>query len=271
MHMSKTLQGRQKFLDEPLSGERRRVSSEITRLLNWNVRNPSLRRATTQTDWLEKGGFDAIVLTEVKLSRGCSYIEDRLKSLGYNVIFPMLKDEDYGVILGASGFSKEIPDIQTGFLGYRTCSIVYGFHGKSILITGVYVPVWRNPEKKKFLDELERLMADEHLKRRFDGWVILGDLNVLEPNHVPSYVQYKEWEYFYDAFSRYGFVDAFRFFRPEEKEYSWFGRDENGYRFDHAFVSKDIVPLLKDCYYVHEPRVEKLSDHSAMVLELKPP
>jgi len=79
--------GRQRFLDELITGKRRSIGSGIIRCLNWNVRNPSLRRAAKQMKWVEKNSFDIIVLTEVKLSQGCIYIKDRLTSLGYTVIF----------------------------------------------------------------------------------------------------------------------------------------------------------------------------------------
>jgi len=260
--------GRQKFLDELIVTKRKKTSSETIKFLNWNIRNPSLRRSMKQTEWIEKGSFDIIVLTEAKFSQGCIHIRDRLKSLGYNVIFLKPENEDYGVILAVSNL-KEILEKSIKFLPYRTSSAVCNFYGKDILITGVYIPVWRNEEKKKFLDEFEKLIANEDLKKRFDDWIIIGDLNILEPNHIPKYSQYKPWEYFYNRLGKYGFVDAFRFFYPEEKEYSWFGREGNGYRFDHIFVSKNILPLIKNCFYIHEPRLEKLSDHSAMYLEIK--
>jgi exonuclease III len=53
-----------------------------------------------------------------------------------------------------------------------------------------------------------------------------------------------EWEYdFYRAFGQAGFDDAFRIKEPSAMDYSWFGwpsadGKRNGYRFDHAFVSR---------------------------------
>jgi len=264
-----SLSGRQKFLDELVTTKQKSIDLETIRCLNWNVRNPSLQRAIKQIKWLEKNSFDVNVLTEVKLSQGGVYIKDRLTSLGYTVIFPEPKNEDYGVILAVRKFMKEIPRINVDFLPHRVSFAVCNFSRKNILLTGIYAPVWRNEKKKMFLGAFEKLMVEEDLRKRFDGWVILGDLNVLEPNHIPQYSVYKDWEYFYDAFSKYGFVDAFRFFHPNEREYSWFGREGNGYRFDHVFVTENILPFLQNCFYVHGVRLEKLSDHSAMCLEIK--
>jgi len=261
--------GRQGFLDELITGKRRSIGSGIIRCLNWNVRNPSLRRAAKQMKWVEKNSFDIIVLTEVKLSQGCIYIKDRLTSLGYTVIFPKPEREDYGVILAVRKMFKEIPKIYIEFLPYRVSFAVCNFSGKDVLLTGMYAPVWRNEEKRRFLETFEKLISNEDLRKKFSNWIILGDLNLLEPNHIPHYPVYKGWEFFYNIFSKYRFIDAFRFFHPNEKEYSWFGRGGNGYRFDHVFVSEEILPFIRNCFYLHEVRLDKLSDHSAMYLETK--
>lgn len=261
--------GRQKFLDELVHDKQKSIDFGITRCLNWNIRNPSLRRAIKQAKWLEENNFDIIILTEVKLSRGCVYIKDRLTSLGYTIVFPTPENGDYGVILAIRKAFKEIPMIRIDFLSHRVSFAACDFSGKDVLFTGIYAPVWRNEKKRMFLDAFEKLIAMEDLKKKFNDWIIFGDLNVLEPDHIPQYPAYKEWEYFYDAFRKHGFTDAFRFFHPCEREYSWFGREGNGYRFDHIFVSESILSLLKNCSYLHEVRFEKLSDHSAMLLEIK--
>lgn len=259
---------RQKFLDEPFHEKQIEFNPKIIRFLNWNIRNPSLQRAQKQIEWIERNNFDIIALTEAKFSQGCIYIRDKLKSLGYKTEFTKPENDDYGVILAVNNL-KEIIRNYIKFLPYRTSSLACNFYGKNILIIGTYFPVWRNKEKKKFLDEFEKLVTNEHLKNKFENWIIIGDFNILEPHHIPQYSQYKPWEYFYNKLSNYGFVDAFRFFHPEEKEYSWFGREGNGYRFDHIFVSENISSLLKSCFYNHNPRLEKLSDHSAMYLEIE--
>jgi len=65
-----------------------------------------------------------------------------------------------------------------------------------------------------------------------------------------------------------GYKDAFRHVHGDIKEYSWYSHQKNGYRYDHTYIHKAIVPIVKDCYYLHEWREDKLSDHSPMVLLL---
>jgi exodeoxyribonuclease-3 len=83
-----------------------------------------------------------------------------------------------------------------------------------------------------------------------------------------------EWEYdFYRAFGRAGFDDAFRIKEPVKMDYSWFGRPSaagrcNGYRFDHAFVSRAHRAAVVECRYDHSVRTAGLTDHSALTLTL---
>jgi exodeoxyribonuclease III len=41
-----------------------------------------------------------------------------------------------------------------------------------------------------------------------------------------------------------------------------------GYRYDHAFCSRTLRGLITDCRYLHQPRQDKLSDHSALTMRL---
>ena len=106
-------------------------------------------------------------------------------------------------------------------------------------------------------------------KQKLSNLVVCGDLNVLEPSHQPHYSFLRDWEYkFYESFAKSGLIDAFRFFYPDVCEYSWYGRKGYGYRYDHCFVTKELKKYTKLCKYLHEPRKNRLSDHSAMILEL---
>lgn len=61
--------------------------------------------------------------------------------------------------------------------------------------------------------------------------------------------------------------DAFRLLHGEEKnEYSWFTtQNAAGRRFDHMFVSSDVIPLC--CEYLHTARTQGLSDHSPLIMD----
>lgn len=60
---------------------------------------------------------------------------------------------------------------------------------------------------------------------------------------------------------------------PDVREYSWYPRmgpvhRRNGWRLDKAFVSRALLPRLRDAQYDHGFRLEALTDHSALVVDL---
>ena len=63
-------------------------------------------------------------------------------------------------------------------------------------------------------------------------------------------------------------VDAFRHMNPTLVEHSWVGRTGDGYRYDHIFCSRSLIDVLGTCDYITEPRLSRLSDHSALTVSL---
>lgn len=239
----------------------------------WNIANPSIERAGQQAAWLRKRPEDIFVLTETKKSEGCLFLERYFQAYRYNVIFPKPENNEFGVMivskypLEQNDFSKKIDLIPS-----RVVSTILDFQKVKLEIIGVYVPS-RNAEhdkiekKKRFLKALEKVLASSINP---DLRIFCGDLNVLEPDHIPHYPFFEEWEYeFYQKLKNFQLKDAFRSLYPNDREYSWVGRTGDGYRYDHCFIANQLLPLLSKCYYYHEPRQvnPRLSDHSAIITE----
>ncbi len=243
----------------------------------WNIANPSVERATRQAEWLRKRREDILVLTEAKQSKGCLFLERYFQSYGYDVVFKIPEGKEYGVIivskqmLTPSSFSHRIDYLQS-----RVVATKVNANGIELEIIGVYVPSrdksYEKTERKKiFLKNLDKVLG-LNLININSKRILCGDLNVLEQNHIPRYSFFEKWEYsFYQNLESYNLRDAFRLLNPNVQEYSWVGRTGNGYRYDHCFISNDLLPNLKTCYYFHEPRQYKnrLSDHSALITEFK--
>lgn len=257
------------------------------KVMTLNIGNPSLQRVQKQISWLESRDEDVFVLTETKLSEGCSYLEEYFGEVGFTLF-------DYG---NAPKFYVSFPKSSTGDLGVmilsrfpilqsNTCfdkndpffsrliDVVIDFYGKKVGIMGLYVPSRdASPEKierkKKFaihyLSYLKQISATSDYP-----YIICGDMNILEKNHIPHYRNFLKWEYdFYDRFRHFGYVDAFRLLHPSVNEYSWVGRTNDGYRYDHCFLSTEIAKSLIKCDYIHETRKIPITDHSAMTVTLE--
>jgi exodeoxyribonuclease-3 len=240
----------------------------------WNIANPSAERAGKQAEWLRKRSEDIFVLTEAKRSEGCIFLERYFQAYGYNVVFPKPEGKEFGVIivskhqLTPSNFSTFV-----NYLQARVASVKLNLPSGELEIIGVYVPSRdsspeKTEKKKHFLKSLTNALETAP---RFSKCIFCGDLNVLEPSHIPHYPIFEEWEYdFYRNLTKYQLKDAFRHLHPSIQEYSWVGRTGDGYRYDHCFVSENLLSSVKKCYYLHDPREKeiKLSDHSALITEL---
>lgn len=261
---------KQIFLDK-YTGSEFKLDERSLRILNWNVRNPSYQRATKQCKYIEKLKPHIILLTELKSPNGLKYFEERLSYLGYNLFYEFPTD-DYFILTACFFKSYELP-IKTDFLPHRMKGIRIMHKNFNGYFFGIYVPSRgpkerRNVNKRKFQNSVMKTL--DKIKRVITTNVIIGgDLNVIDPFHIPKYQIFGDWEFeFYEKFIEIGLVDAWRV-KNSEQDYSWFGREGDGYRFDHLFVSKNLKNKIKKCYYDHNVRESKLSDHSAMILDLE--
>ncbi len=69
--------------------------------------------------------------------------------------------------------------------------------------------------------------------------------------------------------------EAWLHVHPGDAEYSWYPRmgtpqRKNGWRLDKAFVSRALLPRVRDAFYDHAFRTEGLTDHSALVVDVEP-
>lgn len=160
-----------------------------------------------------------------------------------------------------------------GVLPHRAPAATALVGGQQVLLLGLYVPSRgpkerRNEAKRAFQAAVSKALPE--LAGSFQGAVITaGDLNVVEPGHVPHHDVYGEWEYdFHRSFAGAGLIDAFRVLQPTAAEHSWFGRSGQGYRFDHAFVTARYGAQVRGCSYDHRPVEQGLTDHATLALVL---
>jgi exodeoxyribonuclease-3 len=240
--------------------------------LTFNIGNPSPERAQRQLAWLASRDEQVLVLTETKASVGCKLLADSFARAGYTVFFPQPDPGEYGTMIVTRVTAAPDPFSDAmGYLAARAAAVVLPAPNGPLRIIGLYVPSRdASPEKterkRRWLVGCGTALANT----AGQPTVLLGDLNILEPGHKPRYPFFVPFEYdFYQALAdTYDLADAFRHLHPDEAEYSWVGRTGDGYRYDHAFCSRQLARFVTSCQYVHQPRSDKLSDHSALTLHL---
>lgn len=248
------------------------MDTREVKVLVLNIGNPSIERAKRQIEWLKKRKEDIFILTETKNSQGCTAIYNYFSN-NKNTHFPLPPDNNYGVMcISNYHFTEEhsyFDETHPFYARYLNSKINIS-KNKTIDITGLYVPSRDQSDekiqrKKDFLEQTLKLICNQTNKYR----IICGDFNIIDRKHNPSYSVFKEWEYdFYDELINLGYIDAYRYCNQTTNEYSWVGRTGNGYRYDYIFVSEDLKKSIQNCYFEHKTQQIKISDHSAIILEL---
>jgi exodeoxyribonuclease III len=246
--------------------------------LTFNIGNPSEQRAQRQLAWLACRPEHVLVLTETKASAGCRLLAGAFATAGCHVSFPVPGPGEYGTMIISRVHAAPGDFIAAlGYLPARAASVTLPAPDGNIQVIGAYVPsrdagLEKTERKRKWL---AACLAALTARDQSVPAVLLGDLNILEPGHQPHYPFFIPFEYdFYRALTaEHGLTDAFRHLHPAAAEHSWVGRTGDGYRYDHAFCSAGLTPAISTCEYLHEPRHDRLSDHSALTagFTLQPP
>jgi exodeoxyribonuclease III len=239
-------------------------------LLTFNIGNPSAERAGRQLAWLASRDEDVLVLTETKASAGCQLLAGAFGAAGWAIAFLVPDSGGYGTMMLSRIPAEPVPfGDRIGYLPARAAAMTLDLPGGPLLAAGLYVPS-RNATPDKTERKRRWLAACDTAIAAAPPALLLGDLNILEPGHQPHYPFFAPFEYdFYRARTgRHHMTDAFRHLYPGEDDYSWVGRTGDGYRYDHAFCADALRDHITACHYLHEPRHDRLSDHSALSLRL---
>lgn len=247
-------------------------------VMTWNVQHAAAARAWRQAAWIAaQDSADIVILTEVPA--GGDAHATALREYGYTTHCPRPRGDHRVLVATRLGDLAVVDQLYTGRLPGRLVAVRVRLPGGHAFgVVGLYVPSrgpreQRNVAKRAFQADVTAVLPT--LAKAFapaTPVIVAGDLNVVEPGHQPHHAVFGAWEYdFYRAFAAAGLTDAFRHLHPDAAEHSWYGRAGRGYRFDHLFCATDHVDALNECRYLHDPREQELSDHSALAAVLRLP
>lgn len=228
----------------------------MLKILSWNIQQGGGSRVLKICSSLVKFSAEIIILSEYKNNANGNKIRSTLLNAGYRYqhVSPAASDANSAAIFSKIPCNQVLfPNSDLEFANNILASQFDAFN-----VYGMYLP---HKKKHTLFDFLITEAANDK------PGIFAGDFNT-----GINYVDQKGDSFWYTdklkTLNKNGYIDAFRSIHGNLKEYSWYSHQGNGYRYDHTYIHESLIPILKQCYYLHEWRIEKLADHSPMVIEL---
>jgi|TARA_B110000046_G_scaffold138194_1_gene144565 exodeoxyribonuclease III len=230
------------------------------KFFSWNIRQGGGSRIEKILAELEcHANADLIILSEYRNNDKGQIIKKQLQKLGFSFQYvPTQEPKVNTVLVAAKHFVQFRKHSELNQHQHRVVSILWkGFH-----ILATYFP--QGKEKAAvfgFLNKLIEIESSENIL------LIAGDINTgihYEDEIENSFYCSQD----FISLQNNGMTDAWRRMNGDSKEYSWYSNKGNGFRIDHYLISSIHRDSVQSCYYLHEPRKAKISDHSQMVLHL---
>jgi exodeoxyribonuclease-3 len=229
------------------------------RLLTLNIRQGGSSRCQQLCDAIAAHEPDLVVLTEFRQNRSGEKIRSGLCEEGLAHQFsPSVSEPKVNTVLiaGRARFEfQEYPELDGD--QHRVVLAT----GSDLTVAGVY---FAQKEAKRSLFEFLLAQSADWLQ---GPAIIIGDWNTGRHREDEPTASFYCADCF-DALLDAGWIDAWRSRNVESREYSWYSNVGNGFRIDHALVSPMLDTLIRDVRYSHHERLERWTDHSALIVDV---
>lgn len=224
-------------------------------ILSWNIQQGGGSRVSSIVKALVDQAPEIIILSEYKNNDKGVKIREMLLRAGYRFqAVTAAKSQDNSVLIASK--------LACGVVQHPKADELYASNILEITldafhVIGVYLP---HKKKHQLIPYIQKVIAASE-----KPYIIAGDYNT-GINGIDQAGKSFWYEGEMKDFAVIGYYDAFRHLKGDVKEYSWFSHQGNGYRYDHTYVHESLLPIIKECRYLHTWREEKLADHSPMIL-----
>jgi exodeoxyribonuclease III len=230
----------------------------VIKVLSWNIRQGGGSRVQPILNSIKSIGAAIVVLSEYRNNATGIKLRNAALALGYRfqMVSAALSDENSVIILSQFPANFSLLSKSHDPIYYHN---VIKAEYDAFSVYGMYLP-----HKKKHT--LFDFLLDE-LKHQTKPMIYCGDMNT-GINGIDQEGDSFWYEKEMKTLFSHKMVDAFREKNGLVNEYSWYSHQGNGYRYDHTLVHRDLQPIITECQYLHEYRIDGLSDHSPMLLTL---
>ena len=227
-------------------------------LLSWNIQQGGGSRVLRIIQKIITQNPSVVILSEFHNNNNSGFqIRSGLLKAGYRHQFVTNASAEENSVLIASRLICQSETHSNADPIYS--QNILSVHFDPFSVMGVYLPHKKKHSLFPFIHS--------HIQNCDKPYIIAGDYNS-GINRVDQEGDSFWYEDQMNYFASNGYSDAFRLQNGMVKEYSWYSHQGNGYRYDHTFIHDGLIPLVKNCYYLHDWRLDKSSDHSPMILTL---
>lgn len=230
------------------------------RIVSWNILQGGGRRLEGICAALTEWSPDIVVLQEVRRS-SVSRLSEALAGIGLgHDFFPHTKAASDNALFLASKEPLDAGD----FLEEPTelCHILEA-ETQGLTLLPVHFP-----QKAAQVPLFDAVLKDSDSLLQHDC-LLIGDLNCGLPFQDSSEKTFVNARYF-QALKDAGWCDLYRQLHGDEaRDFSWISpRTQRGFRYDHALAGPTLAARASALQYDHTVRERKLSDHSALLLDI---
>lgn len=229
------------------------------KLLALNIQHGGGKRVFAIVRYLIRQQPDVVVLTEFRENANAQVIREGLGEAGFQYfVTPEVAPRQNSVSLcsrlpfeAAACAALPQPDRHRLVMG----------RFEEMFIAGVYFA------QREAKASLFKFLAEQGYSGRSEPYFIVGDFNTglhYKDEQGATFACADEFE----QLSNLGYHDSWRKRHPAERVFSWYSARSNGFRIDHVFTNIAADAMITRAYYDHEPRNERLTDHSALVVEV---
>jgi len=229
------------------------------KLLTFNIQHGGGTRVSTILDNVLKHNADTVVLTEFRQNKNAITIKENLYKNGYIYSSSSSLDPKKNSVFIASKFHfiTSLFPLELKEDAHRALFAQF----KDINILGVYFA------QKELKRNLFNFINNNFINLSNNNGLVIGDFNTgnfYEDEKNATFSCTHE----FNELKVNGLVDSWRSRNKGIKEFSWYSHAGNGFRIDHIFSTTTIDNRIKNIYYSHNEREQKISDHSAMIVEI---
>jgi exodeoxyribonuclease-3 len=234
------------------------------RILSWNIRQGGGRRLPCIAAAIERHQPDVVIVNELRERTSHGFVEELSRAGLPFAVHNEPAGFEYGILVASRAPLRRLAESKPSTIVRR--SLLEVELSDEFTIGALYGPMV-TPQHGYFWDAVVE-HAGHHRER---SYLLIGDFNTCEAG-VDCYKSPIAGS---DQFLRLrdlGYCDLWRKHNPDHIEHTWFsfgrgGVPLNGFRIDHALATPALAQRATRCWYSHEERAQRLSDHSIMLVE----